>query len=486
MISSLIIFGVASSISIGSAVPSIFTTYKCRDAPDTTNYEKRQECCWQQLETIDGKEEVVTKCNLCETNKQTGKERCFTGLGIRKGELIGDSGVNSGAGIFQEPSSRGNESNNIGNNGGILIDRNISGDNKNSFLTETSNINLTNSSPKSKSTDPNDLTSQSLTSENNTIDKNNQIIAEPLKNYDMATEKLAEESPTLQNDGLSKVTVELNWIRVNNNHEGVGHGNGEFYLILYVQGYMIDLIHAFGSGGNELWDVSNGEQLYFKPGTRIEIDASKQFVNTKPLYIFTIGDEVDQCQNPALPSDIYRNELINAGIIEYPLDSHSKWLNSINKLRDWFQSHTDCPTLALLDKNEHLGTITEFYDPPGYQAGPHEVRSSNGDFVLKYTVYAGADSDNDGVSDFTDNCRNIANSDQKDIDHDKIGDKCDPDMDNDGQTNTDDNCRGVHNPDQGDLDDDGRGDSCDLDADGDGVVDRNQDEDPLVPREPIQ
>lgn len=129
---------------------------------------------------------------------------------------------------------------------------------------------------------------------------------------------------------------------------------------------------------------------------------------------------------------------------------------------------------AIYDTNEHLGTLTEFYEPPGYQAGRHEVRSSNGDFVLSYTIYAGADSDNDGISDFSDNCRNIPNQDQKDGDHDKIGDKCDNDIDNDKVVNSEDNCRSLYNPDQNDLDEDGRGDRCDVDADGDGVADRKQ------------
>ena len=33
-----------------------------------------------------------------------------------------------------------------------------------------------------------------------------------------------------------------------------------------------------------------------------------------------------------------------------------------------------------------LGTVREFYDPPGYGAGPHEVKSSTGDFTLRYTI----------------------------------------------------------------------------------------------------
>ena len=37
------------------------------------------------------------------------------------------------------------------------------------------------------------------------------------------------------------------------------------------------------------------------------------------------------------------------------------------------------------DHNDALGTISEGYDPPNFNAGPVEVRSSNGDFSLLYT-----------------------------------------------------------------------------------------------------
>ncbi len=113
------------------------------------------------------------------------------------------------------------------------------------------------------------------------------------------------------------------------------------------------------------------------------------------------------------------------------------------------------------------------------------------------------DADGDGVIDASDNCPNVANSDQADTDGDKVGNVCDADDDNDGLTDekeqeigtnpsdsdTDDdgildgrdNCPKVANPNQADKDKDGVGDACDsvdnsapsqpADSDGDGVPD---------------
>ncbi len=88
----------------------------------------------------------------------------------------------------------------------------------------------------------------------------------------------------------------------------------------------------------------------------------------------------------------------------------------------------------------------------------------------------GGDADGDGVCQDTDNCPDVANPGQADLDGDGSGDACDPDDDGDGVGDDADNCPRAANPGQEDADGDGIGDACDAcpadpqnDADDDGV-----------------
>ncbi|XP_041366830.1 cartilage oligomeric matrix protein-like [Gigantopelta aegis] len=80
--------------------------------------------------------------------------------------------------------------------------------------------------------------------------------------------------------------------------------------------------------------------------------------------------------------------------------------------------------------------------------------------------------DGDSIPDYVDNCPEIPNAEQKDIDHDGKGDECDDDSDDDGILDTKDNCPLVKNPSQDDVDGNHRGDLCELDLDMDETIDR--------------
>ncbi|MFL0353379.1 choice-of-anchor B family protein [Xanthomarina sp. GH4-25] len=75
------------------------------------------------------------------------------------------------------------------------------------------------------------------------------------------------------------------------------------------------------------------------------------------------------------------------------------------------------------------------------------------------------DTDDDGIPDATDNCPEIFNPNQEDLNDNGIGDACEDivnnDLDDDGILNDDDNCPLVANSGQEDSDNDGIGDACD-------------------------
>ena len=71
----------------------------------------------------------------------------------------------------------------------------------------------------------------------------------------------------------------------------------------------------------------------------------------------------------------------------------------------------------------------------------------------------GPDSDGDGIADASDNCPNVKNPGQEDLDNDLAGDVCDSDADGDGVCDTADVCPGFD--DTVDTDGDGLADGCD-------------------------
>ncbi|MEM7291966.1 MAG: lamin tail domain-containing protein, partial [Pseudomonadota bacterium] len=81
---------------------------------------------------------------------------------------------------------------------------------------------------------------------------------------------------------------------------------------------------------------------------------------------------------------------------------------------------------------------------------------------ISYRIVSADDNDGDGIGDSIDNCPQVPNPSQSDINDDGFGDACDHDDDGDGVDDELDNCPANHNSDQRDTDGDGTGDACDT------------------------
>ncbi|MEM7247314.1 MAG: thrombospondin type 3 repeat-containing protein [Acidobacteriota bacterium] len=102
----------------------------------------------------------------------------------------------------------------------------------------------------------------------------------------------------------------------------------------------------------------------------------------------------------------------------------------------------------------------------GLQVGAWSANDSKG--AVRLHRYRPVDDDGDRVDACLDNCPDVFNPLQVDLDRDGQGDACDPcprdphdDEDDDGHCADRDNCPTVPNPDQADRDGDGAGNACD-------------------------
>ena len=175
---------------------------------------------------------------------------------------------------------------------------------------------------------------------------------------------------------------------------------------------------------------------------------------------------------------------------------------------NWSESRAirfQLPSYTLTVTNGGGGTVTS--NPPGINCGSDCTESYPGNTYIalvatadpgfKFTHWSGdctgvgecagtiygdvnvsahfsiADLDGDGVSDASDNCPSISNSNQLNFDGDAEGDACDSDDDNDNIPDTLDDF--PFNPSESvDTDGDGTGDNADTDDDNDGISDQDE------------
>lgn len=133
------------------------------------------------------------------------------------------------------------------------------------------------------------------------------------------------------------------------------------------------------------------------------------------------------------------------------------------------------------------GTFTVRFDATR-GPGPTQNAFHESFVTVRIAGRTAQDTDRDGLDDDQDNCPDVANPDQADSNHNGVGDACEAtpapasatppseptkptrqDQDQDGIEDVADNCIQIANPSQADLDGDGIGDACDTDADGDQI-----------------
>jgi hypothetical protein len=229
----------------------------------------------------------------------------------------------------------------------------------------------------------------------------NQIPNEETNTLDPAAN---EEIPTGDFEQY-KARVSFDSIRVHNDHEGFGSGDGEYDLSAYVHGQKVDLTALSTWKDSGLRDVSSGENVQFRTGNFIVVDLD----SFTPLTILTLGWEDDGCKSGGglLPKSIKNvitkvvsnqtkenaSKAVGGGVGAYYggeqgaqagqtaapaiLDAAESALSGIeNGLR------------CLVNDDDSLGKITEAYEPPRFGVGTHTVQSDTKDYTLTYNIKA--------------------------------------------------------------------------------------------------
>ena len=184
------------------------------------------------------------------------------------------------------------------------------------------------------------------------------------------------------------MTVRFDSIYVVSNHEYTS-SSAEYDLSAFVQGIRIPLtdrsFEGICGGAGEpppcgLGDASQGETVYFTPGTEVTVSLP----DTLPLSIFTVGQEVDLCGRVDFDNPLGEN--LRQGLVETFRNNSLNWIDPINGYINRMVPSDDLSLICAIDSNDRIGNIIKFYNPVDYGAGAHSVASSGADFILRYTI----------------------------------------------------------------------------------------------------
>ncbi len=230
--------------------------------------------------------------------------------------------------------------------------------------------------------------------------------------------------------------------------------------------YLIDYKSSIGGGsGRGSWDVLvlrydvNGSLLWtFDAGSPADDRIQSLSVNPKGEVQFG-GNHLDDMQFPFFTlNSSNSNPKYDGFIAQLDPNGDFQWAMSIGGAdNDTVGALIALDDGTLIAGGDFSGTVM-FGNTPRY-ATDQDI------FVWMFQH----DKDDDGITDYTDNCLNVANSNQSNFDSDIKGDACDTDDDNDGLHDALDSCQyGFMNWNQSNIS---------LDYDQDGCHDAEEDDD---------